>query len=242
MTEELVKYDAAPMVPVSDSTSMLGLIGQMAANPAVDIDKLERLMKIQVEMQERENETAFNAVMALTQGEIGVIAKNRHNDHTESDYADIGAIVEVITPIYTKQGLNVSFDAGPIADGCIPLACYVSAYGHTKTYHYDSPVTDKGIQGSVMMIPAHARKSAISYGRNTLLAMIFNIGTKDDDGNATAQVERITDEQVADLEALIEEVGADKSLFLKWLKTDDLANIQASAYAYCVSQLENKRK
>ena len=51
----------------------------------------------------------------------------------------------------------------------------------------------------------------------------------------------ITTEQVANLEALIEEVDADKAAFLGWLKVDELSAVTAKFYANAVNALEKKR-
>jgi len=77
-----------------------------------------------------------------------------------------------------------------------------------------------------------------------LLKMNFNvaIGEDDDDGNTSPEIVFITPAQVADLEALIQEVKADKFRFLKWAQADALAGIRASEYNRCVKMLEAKRK
>jgi len=52
----------------------------------------------------------------------------------------------------------------------------------------------------------------------------------------------INDNQVANLEALIEEVGADKEAFLRMLKVESLAQLPASKYDGAIKRLEDKRK
>jgi hypothetical protein len=52
----------------------------------------------------------------------------------------------------------------------------------------------------------------------------------------------ITDEQLANIDALIDEVGADKSAFLGWLKLDRLEDITQKFYPNAVNALEKKRK
>ena len=61
----------------------------------------------------------------------------------------------------------------------------------------------------------------------------------DDDGNAA--VATISKEQLADLEALIDEVGADRAKFLTYLKLDSLESMRAKSYATAVKSLEAKR-
>lgn len=52
----------------------------------------------------------------------------------------------------------------------------------------------------------------------------------------------ITDEQIADLKAKAEEVGADMEKFLEWLGIDRLEAMPASLYSRAIKALENKAK
>lgn len=229
--QELVTKDDKPIAaqPVSDAGSMLAMIGQMATNKDVDIDKVERLMALQVQMQERENEKAFNDAMSRAQSKMEVVAKNKENTHTRSTYADLGADLKMAVPIYTRHGINVSYNTGKIADDSLPMIAYVSACGHTREYCYDSPVTSTGTQGKQMMTAQHARKSAVSYGKRILVEMIFNLASEDDDGNAATpqQVERISTEQAATLHSMLEEKGAQEGKLLTWYNFKAKTNINA---------------
>ena len=58
----------------------------------------------------------------------------------------------------------------------------------------------------------------------------------------TPEIERISEEQVANIEALLEEVEGDKGRLLKWIGASSLDRIQVSAYDSVIQQLEKKRK
>jgi len=70
--------------------------------------------------------------------------------------------------------------------------------------------------------------------------------TGDEMGHANAEaaheVKTITADQEANIEALIDEVGADRAAFMKYLKVTRLADINAAAYEDVVAALERKRK
>lgn len=51
----------------------------------------------------------------------------------------------------------------------------------------------------------------------------------------------VTDEQIANIESLIEEVDADKDAFLSWLKVDDLSKLTQKFYPNAINALEKKR-
>jgi len=67
------------------------------------------------------------------------------------------------------------------------------------------------------------------------------------DGSQPAQPEYITESQLADLQGLMDEVGADEAKFKEWLKRSlkvpngDLDKISKSAYKSVVAALEKKR-
>ena len=95
-----------------------------------------------------------------------------------------------------------------------------------------------------------ARGSSKTYLERYTATAILGLAAQDadKDGNDAEPVEVITESQAADLQALIEEVGADKAAFLKWLSTklkmivDSLGKIPAKAYKDAVEGLESKRK
>jgi hypothetical protein len=101
-------------------------------------------------------------------------------------------------------------------------------------------------------IEAHANDSgdkapgkATSYATKYAMLKLFNIETGEDDEARVEPYEalqKITEQQEADLEALIEGVGADKGRFLKYLGVERLAALPASRYAEAVKHLEAKRR
>lgn len=56
-----------------------------------------------------------------------------------------------------------------------------------------------------------------------------------------AKVELVSEENAANIEALMEEVGADESAFLKYFKIDSVRSLLAKDYARAVKMLESKR-
>jgi len=243
--ETKVVGDAPVIQPtiVNDATSMLQAVGMLAMDPNTDVEKIERLMAIQERLQAKENEGRFNSIMAEVQAGIKTAIRNQHNDQTRSNYADLSSVLKSTKAAYTAAGMALSFNTEATEDPTIVrLVCHVTAAGHSRAYRYDSPLTDKGIAGKPMMTTAHARGSAISYGRRYMTQMIFNLDTADDnDGNA-ADIEWITSEQAADLQSLAKEVNANIPLFLKYMQAQSMDRIQSCDYKRAVAALESKRQ
>lgn len=56
------------------------------------------------------------------------------------------------------------------------------------------------------------------------------------------QTETITEQQVASLEVMIDEVGAEKDAFLRYLKLSSLSDLPVKSYKTAVAALESKRR
>jgi hypothetical protein len=186
--------------------SFLSAIERLASNPNVDVDKIQRIMDMQEHILDRNAKQAFNSAMVRAQSKMPVIGKKKKNTQTGSMYAGYEDILEKCQPIYTKEGLSVTFYQGkgtpedPLAEGCLrAMADIMHEEGHTKTIHADIPVETTGPKGGTLMTKTHATGSAFSYARSYLIRLIFNIPTgDDDDGNrAGGTVQFITDKQVS---------------------------------------------
>jgi len=247
MADLAVKTEHIPATPetAAGSAAVLQMIERVALNPAADIDKLERLLTMRRDIEAQQAEQAFNAAMRAAQSEMGRISADAKNTQTNSRYATYEKLDRVLRPIYTKHGFSLSFDEGdsPKPDH-IRVLCHVAHdAGHTRVYRKDMPADGKGAKGGDVMTKTHAAGAAASYGARYLLKGIFNvaIGEEDKDGNDPAPPKTITQDQVGDLLALIEDVGADKAKFLAYLKVPSLADIPAAQFGRAVDALNAKR-
>lgn len=173
-------------VAVANAGPLLTALARAAADPATDMDKMERLFAMHQAMVKDEREAAFNAAMSRAQGAMEAVVKNRRNDQTNSNYADLATINAAIKPIYTEHGFSISFDtADAPQEGYLRLVAILSHKdGHSRNYHLDMPPDDVGIKGSTNKTKVHATGSTNTYARRYLTCMAFNITTEDDnDGN-----------------------------------------------------------
>lgn len=185
----VVKQDPANIVPISDSGALMAAVARAASDPTVDVNKMERMWAMLERAEDRRAGQEFAEAMARAQSEMPLVAKDRHNTQTNSDYATLDAINAAIVPIYTRHGLSMTFDTAdsPLADH-VRVVCRVKHRGgHTETYTHDNPLDMTGIGGKVNKTATHGRGSAITYARRYLTLLIFNLRTGyDDDGNASA--------------------------------------------------------
>lgn len=162
-----------------------------AVQRGADIGTIERLVALQERMMGREAEMAFNAALNRAQAAMGPISADLTNPQTHSKYASYNAIDKKLRPIYSREGLALSFDTGEAKSAnMVSVICHVShSLGHTRTYHVDMPADGKGAKGGDVMTLTHATGAAMSYGQRYLLKFIFNvaIGEDDNDGNLVVE-------------------------------------------------------
>ncbi len=173
-----------------DSANLLAVISRAASDPSVDIEKMERLMAMKERMDARNAESEFNSAMMRVQAKMGRISADATNPQTRSNYATYGKLDKALRPIYTAEGLSLSFGTEAAPEGYVGMVCFVSHVGgHTRTYPAQVPSDGKGARGNDVMTKTHAFGSGTSYGMRYLLKMIFNvaIGEEDDDGNGSTQ-------------------------------------------------------
>lgn len=233
-----------PEEPVESSTAIIQVIERAALNPDIDVEKMERLFALQERMLTRNAEMSFNAAMRAAQEEMPKVLRNKRNDQTSSNYADLEKVNEVIVPVYTKHGFSLSFGtADTTIPGHIRITCLASHIdGHSRPYFADMPLDLAGLKGNQNKTPTHAHGSTMSYGRRYLTLLIFNITLTNEDKDGNQPGETITEEQVTDLMALAEEVKADRQKFLAYMKVEKLADIAAKDYSRAVQALESKRR
>jgi hypothetical protein len=233
-------------LPVAAPNNIVDLIGRMASDPNADIDKFERLLAMKERMEQDEARRAFNLAMRDAQAEMPQVRRDKANTSTGSFYTRLETLNAAVVPIYTKHGFGLSFDtADSPVPNCVRVICHVSHVdGHTELRTYDSPIDDKGIKGTTNKTAAHARSSALSYGRRYITLLIFNVtmAGEDNDGNGPAEIEVISTEQVANLEALLTEVNANRKAFMQHFKIERLDTLPAEYYSAAVKALEQKRK
>lgn len=165
--------------------------------------------------------------------------KTSSNPHFRSKYADLSACVEAVIDSLNENGIALIQTPHESDSGVIVETIFLHESGESmsggKLY---TPASKQDPQGY---------GSALTYARRYGLMAACGIAPEDDDGNAAVRakpdpVKTITEKQAQDLDALITEVGADKTAFLKFAKLTRLDDMKASDYDKAVAALNKKRE
>lgn len=238
---QTVETHALPAV--SEAAAIIQVIERAAANPNVDIEKMERLLDMHERVKARNAKTAYQAALADMQPVLPVIEERgeiKHGDNkpVQSTYARWEDINEAIRPILAEYGFALSFRIGR-ADGLVQVTGILShREGHSEETTFDLPVDSSGSKNSVQ-----ALGSSVSYGQRYTAKALLNLTSRhssDDDGRA-AGGGFVTAAQAEEIQALMEDVGANRARFLSFLKVGSIAEIPASGFRKALTALEAKR-
>ena len=203
---------------------------------------LERLVAMRERAEDRLAAQQYADAIGRFQEDCPIVGKNAAGAHG-ARYATLDQIMASIRPALTRNGLSVTFDSEDLDGGKLRVVAVVHhAAGHSERASFTVSREAK----SNRMNDTQRDGSALSYGKRYALCMALGISTGDvvdDDGAGAGSPDEpsITDEQVAELAALAEEVGAKIPAFLKWMGVESLSDIRASRFEKAIRGLEAKR-
>jgi hypothetical protein len=158
-------------IPQDTSVAMFSMIERAARDPAVDIDKLERLMLMQERAIARQAKADYDAAMATMQPELPSIGE-RGKVTGRYTYAKWEDINQVIKPVLAKHGFALTFRADT-SDGIKVTG------GHREETEMTLPADPSGNKPAVQAVA-----SSVSYGKRYTAGALLNLTShgEDDDG------------------------------------------------------------
>ncbi|MFP1634116.1 ERF family protein [Zhengella sp. ZM62] len=219
----------------TETNAIISVIERAAVNPAVDMDKMERLLEMQERIMQREALAAFNRAFAAAKSELPAISKNQkgHNNR----YADFAHVARAVDPVLSRHGLSYRFKTRQ--DDQIHVTCVLSHIdGHSEENTLSSKPDTAGSKNATQAIG-----SAQTYlMRYSLLSALGVQPTDDDDGRAANMGDTITKEDVEVLRAMIEEAKADTAQFCEYLQIESIPAMPASMFRRAVASLQAKKR
>lgn len=179
---ELVAHEASPPPMATEAGAILSLIERAAMNPAVDIDKMERLFEMQKQVQERAARAAFDDALAQMQPHLPIIdergAIKNGAGKTQSTYALWEDINEAIKPVLAAHGFALGFHV-KTTPGLVSVTGRLGGHGHREETTLDLPIDNSGAKNGVQSIA-----SSTSYGQRYTAKLLLNLTSRgvDDDG------------------------------------------------------------
>ncbi|BBB99371.1 ERF family protein [Bradyrhizobium elkanii] len=206
-----------------------------AVSSGASLEMVEKLMTLQERWEAGQARKAFDEAIAGAKAEIPPIQRNAKG-HNDKRYADFAAIAKVVDPILSRHGLSYRFRT---AQGeRISVTCVLShKSGHSEETTLSGPADASGSKNAIQAIG-----STLTYlQRYSLVQMLGLAASNDDDGKAGGDGEMISQDQVEQLIALADEVGADKRAFCQYFKVEGIAQLPAKEFNRAVAALNKKR-
>lgn len=183
----------------------------------------------------------ISSALVKAQKEFSPALKTSTNPHFKSRYADLAACVEAVIDALNNHGIYL-MQKNHESDNGVTV--------ETMFIHESGEMLDAGrLHVPASKQDAQGYGSALTYARRYSLMAACGIAPEDDDGNAAQKPVNkpvkeegcITENQAADLIALIDEVGAELSAVLKFAGVSKIDLIPASKVGIIVSKLNKKK-
>ena len=240
------------------------MIERAARDPAISVEKLERLFELSERARAVRAKQAFAEAFAALQIELPTIdRKNRIVVFSKAErerpggpspdavpqqstpYATLETIIAAIRAPLSKHGFSIRFEHAT-ANGLIETTAILTHRdGHAERANV--PPLQHDSSGSKNNVQAIG--SSLTYGRRyALLALLAIVShapqDADDDGKAATGRPSgvITEEQVAEIVSLINETDTETTGMLKYVGAQSIESMTAAQYAKARSVLMRKPK
>lgn len=222
--------------PASDAANMLTVIARAAADPACDLDKMERLMAMHERMMGRQAQAEFADSLASMQAELPSIGE-RGDAAGRYKFALWEDINQAIKPILQKHGFALSFRTDT-ANGITVTGVLSHRNGHREETSITLPADASGNKNAVQAVA-----SSVSYGKRYTAGALLNLTSHGEDDDAfSATGDFITEAQEISLRERLDACGANLPGFLKFLKVEALSKIRTKDFDKAVKAVEAKER
>ena len=241
-SQQLAKIQPSPPAVQDDNGSLLAVIARAAADPSVDVDKMERLLQMQERVLKSQARMAFDSDFSLMQTKMPLITENGEIKFTDAKgvkhntkYALFEDINQAIKPVMQEFGFSISFKVQNQDSNKINVTgILMHRMGHREETTMTLPADTTGSKNTVQSLG-----SSVSYAKRYVLMAMLNITTKGEDTDA---VVFINEDQLLTLDTLLKDTKADRIKFLAYMNISELAKLPAEQYDNAVAAIQKAEK
>lgn len=172
-----------PVAVESSADRFVAVVERLAANPSVDVDKLERIIQLQERILAHHAKAAFDAAFVEMQAEIPEIDERGQvlvRGQLQSRYALNEDVQKVLKPILRKYGFTLSFRTEwPDKQTVRVVGILTHREGHSRESVFLSEADVSGNKNGIQ-----ALASAMSYGHRYTTKDLLNITSRGEDDDA----------------------------------------------------------
>lgn len=188
MSSEIIEVQAQAVAATRQQSATPGDLVRYALDNGADIERLEKLMSMQILWEEREAKKAYVAAMAEFKKSPPEIVKTKLVEFSGTSYkhATLGDVAKAVIEALARHGFSHRWDVSQPGDGRIVVKCVITHdAGHSEINTMESGADVSGKKNSIQSIA-----SAVTYlQRYTLLAAVglATVDESDDDGHSATK-------------------------------------------------------
>lgn len=172
------------IVAATDNGSPVGDLVRMAIDKNLDADKLEKVIALYNQQEDRRRKEDFEFHFGEMQRELSPVVKNetaKKRDGAKAyDYVTLDALQAACNPIIFAHGFSYSWREEALAEGAKRTWLDISGYGYTKSNYFDSPkITGTDWQNAIQVAGSQS-----TYGRRYTFIAGFGIIVAGEDSDA----------------------------------------------------------
>lgn len=192
--EKAIVVDHAPNPYDERAITPMSLI-EMAVGKGADIEKLEKLMELQMRWEANEARKAFQEAMAAFKAEVPEIVKNktalfdskRTGGQVTYDYATLDNVCDKLIPALSKHGLTHKWRTQQKENGKIMVTCVLSR----GAYSEDGSVLEASPDESGSKNPIQAIGSTTSYLQRYTFLSSCGVAVKGQDTDGAKEWDKL---------------------------------------------------
>lgn len=244
------------LVETNPVAATLAVIANAVRDPAVDVDKLERVFALQERLIERQERSAFDDAMARISAKLTNVrlVKNKSvaydidkNDKKKGQkeafkYIPLEDIHKVVQPLLDDEDITPSYDTAEAPNGWNYVIGRLNYKGTVRREcKIPLPLDTSGGKSNVQ-----GMGSTFSYGQRYALKGLLNLNIIGEDNDGQVEPVFISLEQAVEIDQLIPQVCKDpavfKPKFLAYMRVSSVQDIRASEFKKAMTMLNSKGK
>jgi len=215
-------------------------IMRIALTHGQDLDKVEKMLELQIRWEENEAKKAYFYAVAEFKKDPPILKRDKFNKQFQSWYVSLGNLLTTVAPPLGAVGLSVSFPTPEQTDKNMTASCKLShRLGHSEEVSMSAPI----LAGAIGKVSGQSSRNAIqdikttfTYLRSATCEAVLGLsGTEasenDNDGNTSSESDDfISPEQLATLVKKVEQSKINEKAFLKSLGVETLSELPVSKF------------
>jgi hypothetical protein len=222
---------------VNDHINAPSRLIEIAISKGADLDKLEKLLSLQERYEANEARKAYNDAMSQFKANPPDINKDKTVTYgtTKYSHASLFNVTDKVNKELSKYGLSASWKT--TQNGTISVTCKITHIkGHSEETMLTAPSDTSGSKNAIQAIG-----STVSYLQRYTLLSLTGLATHDQDDDAVAATEKITEAQAAEITALAKEKNVAMEILTKAYHIESIDKLPSTRYSQVVNMLKAKK-